>query len=193
MNKLNHLSPVIHVTLISQNHLLHIRARMLLNVPDPVLDVVEALLVGDVVDEHDAHRATVVGRGDRAEPLLPGSVPDLKLDLLSIKLYSSNLEINPYKKSMKSALFCCKYFGLVPKYDYQWIWDHRVTYFDWCIFGNLSQKELTYCGDKSSIEGVLRESEEYAGFSNPRISNEQQFEKVVVSLSHPEAELYLTL
>ena len=58
---------------------------------------------------------------------------------------------------------------------------------------NLSQKELTYCGDKSSIEGVLRESEEYAGFSNPRISNEQQFEKVVVSLSHPEAELYLTL
>ena len=69
----------------------------------------------------------------------------------------------------------------------------RVTYFDWCIIGNLSQKELTYCGDKSSIEGVLRESEEHAGFSNPRISNEQQFEKVVVSLSHPEAELYLTL
>ena len=71
---------------------------MLFNVPDPVLDVVEALLVGDVVDQHDAHGAAVVGRGDGAESLLPRSVPDLKLDLLSIQLYSSNLEINPYRK-----------------------------------------------------------------------------------------------
>ena len=97
LNKFNHLSPVIHVALISQNHLLHVCARVLLDIPDPVLDVVEALLVGDVVDEHDAHRPAVVGRGDGAEPLLPGGVPDLKLDLLAIKLNSSNLEINPYK------------------------------------------------------------------------------------------------
>ena len=68
---------------------------MLFNIPDPVLDVVKALLVGDVVHEHDAHRAPVVGRGDRAEPLLSGRVPDLKLDLLSIKLYSSDLEVDP--------------------------------------------------------------------------------------------------
>ena len=53
--------------------------------------------------------------------------------------------------------------------------------------------EPTYCGDKSSIEGVLWEPEENASFSNPRVPNEQQFEQVVVSLSHPEAELYLTL
>ena len=71
---------------------------MLFNVPDPVLDVVEALLVGDVVNEHDAHGAAIVGRRDRAEPLLPGCVPDLKLDLLAIKLNSSNLEIDPCKK-----------------------------------------------------------------------------------------------
>ena len=99
LNKSKHLSPIIHVALISQNHLLHVRARVLFNIPDPVLDVVEALLVGDVVDEHDAHRPAVVGRSDGAEPLLPGGVPDLKLDLLAIKLNSSNLEINPYKKN----------------------------------------------------------------------------------------------
>ena len=92
-----YLSPVVHVALVAKDHLLHVGAGVLLNVPDPVLDVVEALLVGDVVDEHDAHRPAVVGRGDGAEPLLPGSVPDLKLDLLAIKLNSSNLEINPYK------------------------------------------------------------------------------------------------
>ena len=37
---------------------------MLLDVSDPVLDVVEALLVGDVVHQHDAHGAPVVGGGD---------------------------------------------------------------------------------------------------------------------------------
>ena len=93
----NHLSSVIHVTLISKNHLLHIRTGMLLNIPDPVLDVIEAFLVGDVVDKHDAHGPSVVGGGDGSEPLLAGSVPDLKLDLLAIKLNCSDLEINPYK------------------------------------------------------------------------------------------------
>ena len=101
---MKYLSPVIHVALISQNHLLHIRARVLFNIPDPVLDVVEALLVGDVVDEHDAHRPAIVGSGDGAEPLLPSSVPDLKLDLLAIKLNSSNLEIDPCKQLVKKLL-----------------------------------------------------------------------------------------
>ena len=48
---------------------------------------------------------------------------------------------------------------------------------------------LTYCGDKSSIESVLRESEEDASFSDARVSDEQKLEEVVVSLSHPQAEL----
>ena len=30
----------------------------------------------------------------------------------------------------------------------------------------------TYCGDKGSIKGVLRESEEDAGFPNPRVPDE---------------------
>ena len=71
---------------------------MLFDIPDPVLDVIEALLIGDVVDQHDAHRAPVVGRGDRAEPLLARGVPDLKLDLLTIKLYGSDLEIDPCRR-----------------------------------------------------------------------------------------------
>ena len=104
LNKFNHLSPVIHVALISQNHLLHVCARVLLDIPDPVLDVVEALLVGDVVDEHDAHRPAIVGSGDGAEPLLPGSVPDLELDLLAIKFNSTNLEINSYQERITNAL-----------------------------------------------------------------------------------------
>lgn len=45
---------------------------MLFNVPDPVLDVVEAFVVGDVVDQHDAHGPSVI----------PGRVKRVTLDSL---------------------------------------------------------------------------------------------------------------
>ena len=67
---------------------------MLLDVPDPVLDVVEALLIGDVVHQHDAHGAAVVGRGDGPEPLLSRRVPNLQLDLLPVQLDCPDLEVD---------------------------------------------------------------------------------------------------
>ena len=70
---------------------------MLFNVPDPVLDVVETLLVGDVVHQHDAHGAPVVGRGDGPEPLLARRVPDLQLDLLAVQLNCADLEVNTFE------------------------------------------------------------------------------------------------
>ena len=90
----SHLPPLIHVTLVAQNHFLHVLRCVFLDVPDPVLDVVETLLVGDVIHQHDAHGAPVVGRGDRPEPLLARSVPDLELDLFTVKLYCANLEVD---------------------------------------------------------------------------------------------------
>ena len=88
------LSSVIHVALVAKDHLLHIGAGVLLNVPDPVLDVVETFLVGYVVHQHDAHGSPVVGRGDRPEPLLARCVPDLQLDLFTIQLNCADLEVN---------------------------------------------------------------------------------------------------
>ena len=41
---------------------------MLVDVPEPLGDVVEGLGVGDVVDQHDAHGPAVVGGGDGVEP-----------------------------------------------------------------------------------------------------------------------------
>ena len=70
---------------------------MLFNVPDPVLDVVETLLVGDVVHQHDAHGAPVVGGGDRPEPLLARRIPDLQLDLLAVQLNCADLEVNTFE------------------------------------------------------------------------------------------------
>ena len=43
----------------------------------PLFDIVEGLLVGDVVDDNDTVGSPVVGRGDGPEPLLSGCVPDL--------------------------------------------------------------------------------------------------------------------
>jgi hypothetical protein len=99
-----HLSPVVHVALVAEDHLLHVRARVLLNVPDPVLDVVKALLVGDIIDEHDAHGAAVVGGGDGPEPLLSGCVPDLELDLLSVQLDRPDFEIDPWASSSHNPI-----------------------------------------------------------------------------------------
>ena len=58
---------------------------MLLNVSQPLGDVVEGVSVGDVVDQHDAHRAAVVGRRDGVEPLLTGGVPNLQWQRDSIR------------------------------------------------------------------------------------------------------------
>ena len=50
---------------------------VLVDLPEPVLDVVKSLLLSDVVNKNNAHSAFVVCLSDCSEPLLPGSVPDL--------------------------------------------------------------------------------------------------------------------
>ena len=77
---------------------------MLLNVSDPILDVVETLLVSDVVHQHDAHCAPVVGCGDGPESLLPRRVPDLQLNLFSVQFNCADLEVNTFKISI---LYLC--------------------------------------------------------------------------------------
>ena len=57
-----YLSSIIHITLIPQDHLLHVGTGVLLDVPDPVLDVVEGLLVGDVVNQHYSHCSSAQSR-----------------------------------------------------------------------------------------------------------------------------------
>lgn len=47
----------------------------LINVAKPFADVFEALGVGDVIDQHDAHGSSVVGGGDGVEPFLTCCVP----------------------------------------------------------------------------------------------------------------------
>jgi hypothetical protein len=49
----------------------------------------------DIVYEHDAHGAPVVGGGDGTKALLARRVPDLQLDLLPVQLDRPDLEVDP--------------------------------------------------------------------------------------------------
>lgn len=51
------------------------RVCYLVNIAQPFTDVLKALGVGDVIDQHDAHGSSVVGGGDGVEPLLARRVP----------------------------------------------------------------------------------------------------------------------
>ena len=63
------------IGLVADEQLVDILARVAVNLLQPLLDVVERLLIGDIVDDNDAVRAAIVRRCDRAESLLAGRVP----------------------------------------------------------------------------------------------------------------------
>lgn len=77
-----HLSDVVvhdllvgHIALVADEQLVDALGGVAVDLLQPLLDVVEAVHVGDVVDDADAVRAAVVGAGDCAEALLARSVP----------------------------------------------------------------------------------------------------------------------
>ena len=98
----HHLSSVIHITLISENHHLKVSAGVISNFPHPVLDAVEALLVCDVIDDEEPMSIRIVVPGNPLEGFSPVGVPHLKFRLRSVKLYSSSLEFNCRKSNIKS-------------------------------------------------------------------------------------------
>ena len=67
---------------------------MLLDVADPVANVLKRLLVGNIIYEEDAHSAAVVGGRNRAEAFLSGGVPYLQLDALTVQVDGLDLEVN---------------------------------------------------------------------------------------------------
>ena len=71
---LDHLL-VRHIALVANKQLVDALGGVAVNLLQPLLDVVERVHVGHIVDDADAVGATVVRRGDGSETLLAGSVP----------------------------------------------------------------------------------------------------------------------
>ena len=57
---------------------------------EPLLDIVEGFIVSHVIDNNNAMGTTIVGRCNGSEALLSSSIPNLKLDSLSVKLNGAN-------------------------------------------------------------------------------------------------------
>ena len=90
---------VMLVALVGYEDFGDIVVSMLLNLFQPVLDVVKGLLFGAVVDQDYAHGAFVIGLGDGSESLLSSCVPNLKLYPLLVHIYGLDFEIYPYRKN----------------------------------------------------------------------------------------------
>ena len=67
---------------------------MLINLLEPVRNVIKSLLVGAVIDQNDTHGPFVVSLRNGSESLLPCSIPDLQFHSLIIYVYLLYLEVN---------------------------------------------------------------------------------------------------
>lgn len=64
-----------HIALVAYKQLVDALSSVSVNLLQPLLDVVEAVHVGDIVDDADAVGASVVRRGDGSESFLASSIP----------------------------------------------------------------------------------------------------------------------
>jgi hypothetical protein len=67
---------------------------VLLDLAHPVPDGLERTTVRHIIDQEDALRPPEVGGGDGTETFLPGRVPDLELDALSVQFEVFDLEVD---------------------------------------------------------------------------------------------------
>ena len=82
------------IGLVADEQLDDVLIAVLVDLSEPVLDVLEGLAISDVVNKDDAMRSLVVGGSDGLEALLAGSVPDLQLDSAATGLESPDLEVD---------------------------------------------------------------------------------------------------
>ena len=83
-----------HVALVPNENLVHMNVSVLLNLPHPVPNAVEAAAVGHVVHQQDSLSTPEVRGRDGAKPFLACGVPNLQLDSLPVQLNVLNFEVN---------------------------------------------------------------------------------------------------
>jgi len=89
-----HLALVLQVALVAHKELVHVLTRIALDLTQPLLHVRERLCVRNVVNDNDAVRSTIVGRGDGAETFLSCCIPNLELDRLAVQLDGADLKVH---------------------------------------------------------------------------------------------------
>ena len=82
------------IALVSHEKLVDVLARVSVDLVQPLLYVVERLLICDIVYDDNTVSAPVIATRDGAEALLASGVPNLKLDRLAVHLDRANLEVD---------------------------------------------------------------------------------------------------
>jgi len=85
---------VSHIALVADEKLVDTLGSVAVNLLQPLLDVVERVHVGNIVDDADTVGAAVVRGCDGTETLLACGVPNLELHCLAIELDGSDFEVN---------------------------------------------------------------------------------------------------
>jgi hypothetical protein len=89
-----HNALVFKIALVAQKKLIYCARGVLLDVSEPVGDVLEGIFFRDVEHEQDAHCIPVVRCGNGPEPFLPCSVQQLQFDLLAVQIDRSKLKVD---------------------------------------------------------------------------------------------------
>ena len=94
-----------NVSLVAHQELVDVLSRVLVDLRQPALHVIERRAVGHIVHDDDAVRAAVVGAADGAEALLASCVPNLQLDRFLIQLDRADLEIDADRRDVAVGPF----------------------------------------------------------------------------------------
>ena len=69
--------PVGKVDLVGHEHLDNLLARVFIDLQQPILNIVERLLLVDIIYKYNTHRALIVCLRNCSKPLLTGRIPHL--------------------------------------------------------------------------------------------------------------------
>jgi hypothetical protein len=93
--RINLLFTLRHVCFVCNKYLPHIGQCVLFYLAQPILDIIERVFLGHIVDKQNAHCSLIVCLGDGPKPFLPGSIPYLQLHVLVLDFDGFYSKVNP--------------------------------------------------------------------------------------------------
>lgn len=160
---------VCHIALVAYKQLVDSVCGVSVDLLQPLLDIVERVHVRDIVDDTDAMGATVVGRGDGSEAFLSSSIPLEVASQSRAQMYPPALSLTicnftVLPSSSVVRIFCAASVNNPHSWD-------ASTY-----------EVNTDSRDVALRVGIIGESQQQAGLSYTRVSDEEELEEVVVSV-----------
>lgn len=173
---LDHLL-ILHITLVADEQLVDTLGGVSVNLLEPLLDVVERIHVGHIVDHANAVGATVVGRCDGAESFLASCVP-----------LEDNSQPEPSQNNLSPGkAYDLKFHSLAIELDgadfLRHLCQHHIAVNNPAEPISATYKINADSRDVAFRVGIIGKTEQEARLSNTGVSDEEKLEKIIVSIS----------